>query len=93
MEVDAIVDSSAGNPMQSFILQDQSGRYVACTALGRHAGSPAIADSNEAILYFAAARGGLKPNQDSCLWLYDEAHIVVLREKAYCPPKVTVMPM
>ena len=34
----------------------------------------------------------LNPDQaNENVWIYDEAHVVVLSEKVYCPPRLTLM--
>ena len=90
-EVEEATLTQAGNLKKCFILQDQAGRYVTCAALGRHAQSPAISTSTEVIVYFGKAQEGFKPNLPGIVWIYDEAHVVVLRENVYCPPKLTLM--
>ncbi len=59
--------------------------------LGRHAQSPAISTSTEVIVYFGKAQEGFKPNLPGIVWIYDEAHVVVLSKNVYCPPKLTLM--
>ena len=79
-----VTQSNNGVDMQDFRLVDSSGRYVMCKAFGRHAGNALIASGNQIILYFANARVGLS-NQPGSLWLYDEAHIVVIAHAQTVP--------
>ena len=87
-KTEAESESQGGTPMQQFKLHDTTGRYVTCMAFGRHAGSECIADGNEVILYFSTATAGLA-NKPGALWLYDEAHVVLLRQNCTPPPAKT----
>ena len=75
-----------GRSLRGFQLHDQSGRYVLCAALGRHASNPSLKDGNEVVLYFAQASPPTSANVPGQLWLYDEGHMVVLQEKRSFPP-------
>ena len=70
--------------MRWFALHDATGRYVTCTAFGRHAGNTAIEDGNDIIVYFASGVAG-RTNKPGALWLYDEAHVVALKAKRIHP--------
>ena len=84
-KVEGEMESQAGKAMQSFKFHDCTGRHLSCMAFGRHAGTPAIAEGNEIIIYFASGLAGLQGKPGS-LWLYDEAHVVCLRKN--CKPPV-----
>ena len=48
--------SSQGNQKRHFKLVDPSGLYFECCALGKNAGSVALAESMEVVLYFVTSR-------------------------------------
>ena len=73
--------------MRNFQLHDRSGKFVPCSALGRHASNPCIKDGNEVVLYFAQASIPSSPNALGQLWMYDESHMVVLQENRKLPPQ------
>jgi hypothetical protein len=79
------VASQSGNPMRSFQLQDQTGRYVLCTAFGRHVDNRLLVELNEVVLFFAKAIVGLNQASGS-LWMYDDSHIVFLASRVSVPP-------
>ena len=79
--------TQSGRNMRNFHLHDRSGRFVPCSALGRHASNPCIQDGNEVVLYFAQASNPSSPNSLSSLWMYDESHMVVLHENRKPPPQ------
>ena len=83
-----VKQSQTGKPMRWFTLHDATGRYVTCTAFGRHAGNTAIEDGNDIIVYFASGVAG-RTNKPGALWLYDEAHVVALKAKRI-QPRTTV---
>ena len=92
----SIADStqaSNGVPMQSFTLQDNSGLYVSCIAYGRHVGNPLLACKNEVILFFARGVPGLGGNSPGQLWMYDDSHIVLLRNHFSLPAARTQIEM
>ena len=77
-------ESASGVPLRAFTLQDGSGQYVSCVALGRHASSVFLAVRNELACYFARGLQGLG-NSPGQLWLYDDAHIVLRRANVVMP--------
>ena len=83
-----VKQSQTGKPMRWFALHDATGRYVTCTAFGRHAGNTAIEDGNDIIVYFASGVAG-RANKPGALWLYDEAHVVALKAQRI-QPRTTV---
>ena len=86
--VGAVLDetsSQSGNPMRNFQLQDQTGRYVLCTAFGRHVDNTLLVELNEVVLFFAKAMGGLNQSSGS-LWMYDDSHVVFLSSRVSAPP-------
>ena len=76
--------SRNGTCMRSFRLHDHAGKWVLCTAFGRHAENESIQYGNEVIMFFANAQAGLN-NGPGQLWLYDESHIVLLRTECQVP--------
>ena len=76
--------SQAGTPMRSFRLQDQSGRYVRCTACGRHVDNELLLAQNEVTLFFTKALVGLHGDAGS-LWLYDTSHVTLHRQQCITP--------
>ena len=77
--------SGSQESMQTFRLQDNTGRFAQCRAFGRHAGSANIRDGMEVIIYFGQAQRGWN-QQPGQIWVYDEAHVVVLRHDVKIPP-------
>ena len=73
-----------GDPMRQFRLSDSGGKYVSCRVFGRHTENDSIENGADVVLYFAAAQAG-KSNQQSQLWIYDEAHIVLLKKGCGIP--------
>ena len=71
--------------MRNFKFHDNTGKCVACVAFGRQTESNALADGNEVVLFFAQALPG-NQNNNGALWLYDTAHIVLLRQNCLIPP-------
>ena len=82
------VVSQSGNPMRTFKLHDSSGKWILCTAFGRHVDNPCLVDGHEVVLYFATAQAGLN-NAAGQLWLYDVAHVMMLRSGCRVPPART----
>ena len=64
-------------------LRDDKGRFVNCCALGRHAGSEVLSVGNVIVMYFATARKNI--GGQGQLWLYDDSHVVKLRERVQVP--------
>ena len=83
----AVTYSRQGVPMQSFRLQDSSGKYVSCCAHGRHCESEAIEDRALVVIFFACGAAGLG-NAPGMLWLYDDCHVVLQRRQCIMPPAV-----
>ena len=77
--------SRDSNPMRNFKLHDNTGKSIACYAFGRQTESSALADGNEVVLFFAQALPGNQSN-NGALWLYDTAHIVLLKPNCRIPP-------
>ena len=77
--------SESGTPMKSFRLQNDVGRYVHCTVLGRHVDNSAIMAGNCVVVYFAKAAAGRGGNPGQ-LWLYEDSHVVFLSKRAALPP-------
>ena len=71
--------------MRNFKFHDNTGKCVACIAFGRQTDSNALADGNEVVLLFAQALVG-NQNNNSVLWLYGTAHIVLLKQNCLIPP-------
>ena len=83
--VDVERSSESGTPMKSFRLQNDVGRYVHCTVLGRHVDNSAIMAGNCVVVYFAKAAAGRGGNPGQ-LWLYEDSHVVFLSKRAALPP-------
>ena len=66
--------------MTTFNLQDTSGKYVLCTVVGRHVDNPLLTDHNEIVIFCATVLDGM------CVWVYDQAHIEMLRSGWFVPP-------
>ena len=84
-----VLAQNSGRPMRSFHLQDQTGRWVQCSILGRHVENRCLTANAEVILYFASASRPSSPNAPSQLCLYDDSHLVLLRMNAAIPPART----
>jgi hypothetical protein len=84
--------SQNGNAMKGFQLQDTAGKYVNCTAFGRHVDSEFLADRNEIIIYFAAAKLGLGSGPGQ-LWLFDDCHVACVRKNCTVPAARTLVPL
>jgi hypothetical protein len=84
------VTSQSGNAMRVFRLNDSTGRWVLCTAFGRHVDNPVLVEGHEIVIYFGTAQQGLN-NTPGQIWLYDEAHVVMLRSGCRTPPARTQM--
>ena len=82
--VEAEVLSLNDNPMKAFCLQDGTGRWVRCTAHGRHVDNPALAKGNEVVLFFSTALAGLGSKAGQ-VWVYDDAHIFHTRSSCLFP--------
>ena len=80
-----VTSSRDANPMRHFKFHDYTGKCVACMAFGRQTDCNAVADGNEVVLFVAQALLG-NQNNDGSLWLYDTAHIVLLRQDCLIPP-------
>ena len=80
--------SNDGVPMRAFKLHDKTGKYVACTAFGRHTDNPCLVNGNEIIIYFATARPGLQ-GETGKLWLFETSHVVKLRSQCVAVPART----
>ena len=77
--------SRDSNPMRNFKFNDNTGKCVACMAFGRQTDCNASADGNKVVLFLAQALLG-NQNHNGALWLYDTAHIVLLRQDCLIPP-------
>jgi hypothetical protein len=85
-----VTETANGAAMQHFTLQDNRGNHVACVAFGRHAGSEALAHRNEIICFFAKGVVGLGSGPRT-LWMYDDGHIVLLKQRCLIPaPRVQI---
>ena len=71
--------------MRNIKFHDSTGKCVACIAFGRRTDCNALADGNDVVLLFAQALLG-HGNHNGALWLYDTAHIVLLRQDCLIPP-------
>eukprot|EP00973_Karenia_brevis_P094366 12422096-Karenia_brevis.AAC.1 len=60
------------------------GKYVECMAFDRHADCDALQRGNMVVLYFALAQAGLN-GRPGCLWLYNEAHILLMQTDMRIP--------
>ena len=76
--------------MRPFQLQDCTGKFVMCIALGRHSENELLEDYSEVVVYFATAQAGLG-NEPGKLWVYDESHIVRLRQRCKAPSARTIV--
>ena len=76
--------SQTGMAMMAFRLQDQSGRYVMCTACGRHVDNVLLEEGNKVTLFFAKALSGLG-GENGSLWMFDNSHIVLWRKDCMIP--------
>ena len=70
--------SHRGAARRSFRLQDTEGSHVECRAFGRHTMSPFLLMGNELVI-FGARKQGLA----SCLWVFNNCHIVQLNSNRF----------
>ena len=80
------MQSRNGSEMMSFELHDGNGNSIMCTTLGRHVHNQWLADGNEVVLFCVQAMTSTSVNQSSQVWLYDDGHVVLLREGCAIPP-------
>ena len=80
------MQSRNGYEMMSFELHDGNGNCITCTTLGRHVDNQWLADGNEVVLFCVQATASNSINQNSQVWLYDDGHVVLLREGCAIPP-------
>ena len=88
-KAEGVVRSQKNTLIQRFRLHDATGRHVTCIAFGRHAGSAAIENGNDVIVYFASGVANRSAKNPGALWLYDDAHVVTLQTRCE-PPAATV---
>ena len=79
-------ESQAGIPMLPFKIHDSQQRYVECMACGRHGAIPLLQEGFEIALYFVRAKAG-SGGADGQLFVYDDAHLVLLRRDCIVPPR------
>ena len=85
--------SQSGRPMRSFRIHDQTGKYVGCTALGRHVDNANIGEGREIVIYYANVSNPASANQPAQIWVYDECHIVLLSlNRSFPPPRAAIQP-
>ena len=84
LSVDEERTSESGNPVKSFRLQDQTGRYVQCTVVGRHVDNQFLREKNNIIIYFARGQEGLSGHSGQ-LWVFENCHIVCLGSRTSLP--------
>jgi len=82
--------SSQGNQKRHFKLVDPSGLFFECCALGKNAGSVALAESIEVVLYFVTGRGPIG-GLPALLYLMKSAAIVPLQMKLLPPLPRTLL--
>ena len=73
-----------GRPMASFRLHESSGKYCECKVLGRHVDNTCLTEGSEVILFSTTAKSGAN-TASGFLWIFDETHIVRLREHVHVP--------
>ena len=73
-----VCESTKGVPMRSFELVDRNVHVVRCIAFGDHALSETLGNQHEVAIFFANAKSGM-PGESGRLWVYDSAHIILLR--------------
>ena len=71
---------------KTFRFTDASGKYLVAMILGRHVVNSSIAEKNEIVVYFATGAKSSALGSGGQLWIYDEAHVVVLRRNVKVPP-------
>ena len=78
--------SQNGVLMVSFKLVDANGKYVTCTALGRHADNSLVTNGSEVVVYYANANVGTNnKGVGAQVWLYDDSHIAKLKQHKLMP--------
>ena len=85
VEVQGLTVTQSGESRKDFRLQDTTGQYVECSALGRHAENNNLVEGNEVILYFLTALAGLR-GRPGLLWLYDDSHVAMVRKHIVTVP-------
>ena len=85
VEVQGLTVTQSGDSRKDFRLQDTTGQYVECAALGRHAENNNLVEGNEVILYFLTALAGLR-GRPGLLWLYDDSHVAMVRKHIVTVP-------
>ena len=80
-----------GQTMRKFVLHGTTGKYVECLALGRHTSNRCIADGNEIVIYFAQGKSSSSANQNDSLWIFDDGHMVTLRQGVKIPNSRTAV--
>ena len=83
--VQAEAVSQNGLPMRAFELRDQAGRWVQCTAAGRHVDNPHLLEGKEVVVYGLTTSVPLSASSAPMCWLFDSSHIVCLRSQCVCP--------
>lgn len=83
--------TQSGQTMRKFLLHGTSGKYVECLALGRHTFNRCIADGNEIVIYFAQGKTSSSANQNGSLWIFDDGHMVTLRNGVKIPNSRTAL--
>ena len=80
--------SQSGNPKKYFDLVDETGSWLQCCALGRNAGTHALEDDNEVVIYFGNARPSLG-SADAMMLAMKDAVIVKIGRRNPPTPKRT----
>ena len=83
-DIEEVTESLEGVPMRSFKLRDNKGNYVMCCAHGRQADRELLRNQLYIAFCFATAQAGRNEGPGQ-LWLYDETHIVYLKQMVVLP--------
>ena len=89
-DIEEVTESLDGVPMRSFKLRDNKGNYVMCCAHGRQADNELLRNQLYIAICFATAQAGRNEGPGQ-LWLYDETHIVYLKQMVVLPAPRALM--
>ena len=76
----------SGTAKKSFHVVDDTGTWIPCIALGRHANSRVIQNNAEIVIYCAAGRQSFSTSP-AALYLFKDASIVVLGFRTTAVPE------
>ena len=89
----ATYESQAGTVMKNFLLVDKKNKAIACIAFGTWADDAVLEENAEVLSYYVSGRAGRRSEDKSKLWIYDDAHAVLLRKNvaAFAGQQVEIM--